>query len=493
MAEDPHPINRRPKSNPDKPLPNNFEAEKAALGAVLFDNQALDVVLQQCTPDDFFYSQHRHIVRAMLVVRRAGLPIDPVTLLAQLTKEDKLDEAGGVPYISQLTDGLPRVSNVEHYAKIVAEKASYRRVARECYDAYRRALEGTDDLGSIKKDLALASQAVRLTVNRRRGETAREFLAREIPSPEHLIEGFIPRGGSILVVAMPHHLKSWFTIGIALGATTAGTIMGKLEVPKPVRTLVASIEDPASVLQWRMRQLLQTNTFRDVDLGLLKIWARGDGPFDIMDEGTFQDFCAEVREHRADLVIADVLRRFFRGDINSPKESAALCEQFDRLRDTTGAALLVVHHENRKEADIMRAAAGSFNFPGWANVVVQFKRKSEHGSASSVEIEVDNKLAANPDPVRMSLDLTAEVALRIEALEDSEMIPEIRQRLGDTWTVRDLAEVLSVHTSNAYRRLKKLISAGIVEKVKPGKKGGDDPKTRGLARWCFVEDSSSEE
>lgn len=484
------PINS-PRTNPidpNKPLPNNLEAEKSILGAVMLDNQALEVALRHCKPTDFFLPQHRYLLRAMMEIQKAQTPIDPITLMEYLTTHEQLDAAGGVPYLSSLADGLPRVTNVEHYAKIVAEKSALRQIIYQAHDVQQRALSNDADISLLQKQLATAStQNVKTSTNGHKLDYGLlDFLAHEFPTPEHLIEGIAPRGGSILIVAMPHHLKSWFTVGLALGATVAGTLLGKLEVKKPVRTYIASIEDPSSILQWRIRQLMATGTFRDVDPDLVRVWPRSEGSFDLMDEQTFQTFCRKVKEHQADLVIADVLRRFFRGDINSPKESAALCEQFDRLRDITGAALMVVHHENRKEADIMRAAAGSFNFPGWANVVVQFKRKTQQGNTSSVEIEVDNKLASSPEPVRMTLDLTAQVALRMESLEESEGINELREKLGQEWTIRDMAEALDVHKANAYRRLKKFLAAGVVEKIKGSKRG----RIGGLARYCFIDQTS---
>lgn len=475
-----------------KPLPHSADAERSILGAVVLDNAALEVALHNCSPLDFFVPQNRYIVRAMVELHKVNTPIDTITLKDFLDKRNELDAAGGPPYLSQLADGLPRVANVEHYARIVSEKAALRRLIYETNDVQQKALEGNTDIPSLQKQLAAAS-AVQIKASGAgpRSFGLADFLSHEFPNPEHLIEGLIPRGGSALIVAMPHHLKSWFTVGLALGCTVPGmTLLGKLEVPNPVRTYLASIEDPGGTLQWRIKQLMQTGTFRDVDPRLVKICPRTEGAYNIMDEQTFQWLCRDAKDHQAELVILDVLRRWFQGDINSPKESAALCEQFDRLRDITGAALLVVHHENRKEADLMRAAAGSFNIPGWANAVIQFKRKMQQGELiSHVEIEVDNKLGKSLEPVRMTLDFTSDVLLRIEALEDSEAVVEIRERLGNEWTVRDLAEALDVHKANAYRRLKKLLTAGVVEKIKGGKRG----RVGGLARYQFVVDNSTDD
>ena len=480
----------------DKALPHNLEAERCILGAVLLDNAALDRARAGGIAgfDEFFLPQHRYIWRAMADCQKAGHPIDTVSLMETLANRQELESAGGVAYLSQLADGLPRITNVEHYAHIVAEKAALRRIVREAFDVQRRALEGGWDLPTLQKQLISAgSAAVADPHENQNGDrwqySALEFLAAEFPEPEQLITGLIPRQGKVMFVAMPHHLKSWLTLAIAMGGTRAGTLLGKLEVPKPMRTLLFAAEDNRSDVRKRARDLVYSKTFADWDPAALAIWTRPKRGFNIMDEGDFQRLLQGVEKHRADLTIVDVMRTIFRGDINSPKESAALCEQFDRLIYSTGTALAIVHHENRKGEDILRAAAGSFNFTGWADVLIQLKRKSEDGTASRVEIEADYQLGRGIEPLCMTLDFGQEVALRLDSVEDSAGTEELRQRLGAEWTVRDLMEAADVAKANAYRRIKKWQQAGIVERVKGGKRG----RTGGLARYTFTQDSSGED
>lgn len=82
----------------------------------------------------------------------------------------------------------------------------------------------------------------------------------------------------------------------------------------------------------------------------------------------------------------------------------------------------------------------------------------------------------------MVLDLKSETPVRLENVEDTSGLQELRDALGGDWTVRDLAEAMNVHKSNAQRRLKKLMAAGIVEKLVGGKRG----RAGGLARYKFV-------
>lgn len=476
----------------EKPLPQNAEAERSILGCILLDNAALSLAVKHISSGDFFSRVNQTIFRRMLQMSEAGQPIDLVTLNDALDTSHELREGTEIAYIASLADGGVIPKNVEKYATIVKQKAVQRRVMCAAFSLYEKSYDGNENLVALASQLStIAKETPGQKIVGGNGHltySGREFLMAEFPVPEHLIEGLIPKNGSAMIIAMPHHLKTWFTLSLTMGATVAGMLMGKLSVPKPIRTLLVTVEDFPGDVQWRMRQLLMRETFKNVDLEGFRVLPRPMGGMDIMQESWMQTMLTEIATFKPDHVIFDVLRRIFRGDINSPKESSALCEQVDRIRDDTGVATTVVHHENRKGEDIMRASAGSFNFPGWANVLIRFQRKVEEviggTKVSHVEIEVDNKLASSPEPVRMILDLSSDDPVRLESLEDTAGVNELRNDLGSEWTVNDLGEVLGVHKSNAKRRLKKLQAANLVEKVAEGKKG----RRGGLARYRFVGD-----
>lgn len=466
-----------------EPLPRNLDAEKSILGAVLLDNSTLALAVKHLSSGDFFLPDHQRIFRRMLAMHSAGTPIDLVTLCEAMAAAGELSDSLGAAYVSQLTDGLPKLTNVEYYAKIVKEKAIFRRFAHAGEKLSHVALQPDADLSVIQSFLrGLSSETVEpqkvVGGNGHLSYSLAEFLAAEFPPPEHLVEGLIPRGGSALIVALPHRMKTWFTTALTLASSVANAkVLGSLEVKKPVRTLLIQVEDFPGQLQWRIKQL---TPYIECDLRNVRIIPRCG--LNLPDEAWYQSLLRETEQHQADHVIMDVVRRIFRGDINSPKDTALFLENIDRLREATNCAVTLVHHENKKDAEIMTAAAGSYNLPGWANVMIQFKRKTQEGAVTHVEIEVDNKLAQSPEPMRMVLDLSSEVPVRLEPVEDLMGVQEARDRLGIDWTVKDLAEVLEVHKTNALRRLKKWIGTGVAEKVTGGKRG----RAGGLARYRFA-------
>ena len=133
----------------ERPLPHNIEAERSILGAVLLDNQALNPAIERLRTEDFFLSQHRHIYECMIQLGERREAIDTVTLMEHLSRSGRLESAGGVAYLSQLADGLPRVSNVEHYARIVKEKAVLRSLIYSAAAIQEQALAAGDEADVI--------------------------------------------------------------------------------------------------------------------------------------------------------------------------------------------------------------------------------------------------------------------------------------------------------------------------------------------------------
>jgi replicative DNA helicase len=129
----------------ERPLPSNIEAERCILGAVLLDNHTLNTAVERLRSEDFFLTQHRHIFERMIQLGEKRHAIDTVTLMEALSSHGVLESAGGVAYISQLADGLPRVTNVEHYARIVKEKAVLRNLIHSAAAIQEQALAAGDE------------------------------------------------------------------------------------------------------------------------------------------------------------------------------------------------------------------------------------------------------------------------------------------------------------------------------------------------------------
>ncbi|HEY3045378.1 MAG TPA: replicative DNA helicase [Vicinamibacterales bacterium] len=133
----------------ERTLPHNLEAERSVLGAILLHNDAFNLAAEVIDSKDFFRDAHRRIFDKMVRLSERGDAIDLVTLKEELGRAGELDEIGGPAYITALVDGVPRSTNVEHYARIIKEKATLRNLIYSANKILTTAYEGGEEADVI--------------------------------------------------------------------------------------------------------------------------------------------------------------------------------------------------------------------------------------------------------------------------------------------------------------------------------------------------------
>ena len=101
----------------EKVIPQNIEAEQAVLGAMLISDNAVEEILEKLQQDDFYRQAHRVIFGAMTSLHARKQPVDMVTLIDELRKTGKLDDVGGVSYVTLLANTVPTAANAGSHAK----------------------------------------------------------------------------------------------------------------------------------------------------------------------------------------------------------------------------------------------------------------------------------------------------------------------------------------------------------------------------------------
>jgi replicative DNA helicase len=141
------------------------EAEMSTLGSMLLSDRAAEEIVSILGEDDFYNPAHREIFRAMRQLINNSKPIDFLTLKNELVAREKLPEVGGEDYLLQIAEVVPSPSNANHYAQIVLDKATLRRL-----DAAGREIVGVAhdaDAGEADDRVDKAEQLV-FEVGRRR-------------------------------------------------------------------------------------------------------------------------------------------------------------------------------------------------------------------------------------------------------------------------------------------------------------------------------------
>ena len=133
-----------------KTLPNNEQAEKSVLGAILIDKDAINLVSETISAKDFYNEVNGIIYQAMVSLYDERKPIDLLTLTARL-KKTKKDDKVDATYLKELVDEVPTAANVEHYAELIKEAATKRslvhigtEIAQMGYDEEKESLELLD-------------------------------------------------------------------------------------------------------------------------------------------------------------------------------------------------------------------------------------------------------------------------------------------------------------------------------------------------------------
>ena len=201
----------------EKGLPANIDAEKFVLGSILLDGARFIDIAGLLVNDDFAIEKHRRIFTRMNDLHERGEKIDRVTVANELHKFSELESVDGLSYIVSLDDGLPHISNLESYVKIVREKALLRRIAMASQHLLNRALMAEEEPEQI---LAGAEEALL-----RLGETR---VGAGLMTPLEVIQNY--EGGLNAFLDPSKRLKGTSTGFTKLDEMTGGLHPGELVI-----------------------------------------------------------------------------------------------------------------------------------------------------------------------------------------------------------------------------------------------------------------------
>ena len=136
----------------DRVPPHNLDAEKATLGAILLDWSSIGDVISYLRSDNFYSLQNQTIFESMTGLFARGVRGDMLTLIDDLTKTGNLEKAGGMTYVSSLTDTVPTSANVDYYAKIVLDNSTRRNLIKISSDIKSESFDETKESRKILEE-----------------------------------------------------------------------------------------------------------------------------------------------------------------------------------------------------------------------------------------------------------------------------------------------------------------------------------------------------
>jgi replicative DNA helicase len=151
----------------ERPLPANQDAERFVLGSVLLNQDTYFQVAGAIEPEDFSLESHRRIFARMKDLYDRGEKIDRVTLANELMKQGQIESVGGFSYLVSLDEGLPELSNLDSYIRIVKDKATLRKLIFSAQKLMDRCFIGEEEPDEI---LASAEESLLKLGEARAGE-----------------------------------------------------------------------------------------------------------------------------------------------------------------------------------------------------------------------------------------------------------------------------------------------------------------------------------
>jgi len=130
-------------------IPADHEAERAVLGAILLDHEALYKVADKISPAVFDLPRHRILYEAFLALSERRQSITLITLRSYLQEQDLLEKIGGLPFLAEVADAVPTAAHVETHAEVLREKGLVRSLIRTCEEIAVRGYEGREPASNL--------------------------------------------------------------------------------------------------------------------------------------------------------------------------------------------------------------------------------------------------------------------------------------------------------------------------------------------------------
>ena len=142
---------------PLRSMPHNIEAEQSVIGSMIIDKTSIAEAMEVLKAEDFYKDSHKAIFNAILDLYQKDIAVDIITLTEHLKSTDRLEAAGGITYISELSGSVISTANVQSYIKIVSDKSILRKLIRSSTKIIEESYNNQDD---VLKAMDLAEKEI---------------------------------------------------------------------------------------------------------------------------------------------------------------------------------------------------------------------------------------------------------------------------------------------------------------------------------------------
>ncbi|NJK80407.1 MAG: AAA family ATPase [Chloroflexaceae bacterium] len=280
-------------------VPIDTQAEQATLGSCLLERDAIMAIRSWLLPSHFYHMRHEHIYNAIRSLAADGIPPDISTVTSELQRVGKIDECGGVLFLTELTANTPTALHVEYYARRVQTTAQLRSVIETGRWMMEQGIN-QHSVNDIRAALEQRQSELLKMSQLPRPISASELLTKQLPETVWIIPGLLSAGFGYLA-APPGTGKTWMLLQWAIAVACGGYVFGDIQVVRrPV--LFLALEDTETTIQARLRMLGS-----DLPDDLLIITEDREPRIEPLDKGGLLQIEDLIREYRPGLVVIDTL------------------------------------------------------------------------------------------------------------------------------------------------------------------------------------------
>ena len=113
-----------------KTIPNAPEAERAVLGSLLLDKDAIIKIADFLDAQDFYHDHYRFIYEAVLDLFYRSEPVDIVMVATKLQDQGKLELIGGPDALAEMQNEVPIATHIFQYAQQVKKASTLRKLIK---------------------------------------------------------------------------------------------------------------------------------------------------------------------------------------------------------------------------------------------------------------------------------------------------------------------------------------------------------------------------
>lgn len=450
----------------DPRLPHSLDAERAYLGGIILGGDGPEL-----ETTDFFLPFHQALYRSFQRLKRDGKPTNDIVLLFELLTPAELEQVGGIAYLAGLVDGIPKVSNLAHYAEIIKTKAAIRRRIALCTLMGEKLAAANGDASDVLREVSILSAPLREEVGQKRILSFKTGVDLAF-SPESevvwIAKGLVARGAITELGAKVKAGKTTFVMEMVRAILDGGRFLDQPTLKTPVVYLT---EQPSVSFRQAMERarLLGREDFHS----LLFSETRG-----IAWPQVAAAAVAECKRVDAVFMIVDTLPQFagLTGDRENNSGDALEAMQPLQAAVAEGIGILLNRHERKSGGDVGDSGRGSSAFAGVVDIVLSLRKPEGNPANNRRLLQSLSRFSETPKALFIELTDAGYIAIgeRRETVlkEAKDAIFRIAPHLeAEAVAIDELAKRADITKPTAQRAIDKLVRDGLLSRIGEGKKG----------------------